>query len=50
MGDRQRLLGAPAINALEFARQNVYFKRLPDMAADIKKLKKIVEELKSKKD
>lgn len=50
VGDRQRLLGAPAINALEFARQNVYFKRLPDMAADIKKLKKIVEELKSNKD
>ena len=47
VGDRQRLLGAPAINALEFARQNVYFKRLPEMAADIKKLKKAVEQLKS---
>ena len=46
VGDRQRLLGAPAINALEFARQNVYFKRLPEMAADIKKLKKAVEQLK----
>ena len=48
VGDRQRLLGSPAINALEFARQNVYFKRLPEMATDIKNLKKLVEELKKK--
>ncbi len=48
VGDRQRLLGSPAINALEFARQNVYFKRLPEMATDIKNLKKLVEELKPK--
>ncbi len=40
VGDNQRLLGAPAIPALEFARQNVYFKRLGDMSRDINTLKK----------
>ena len=44
VGDKQRLLGAPAISALEFARQQVYLKRLPEMAADIKKLKKLIQD------
>lgn len=43
VGSNARLLGAPAISALEFARQQVYFKRLPEMANDIKKLKKDLE-------
>lgn len=45
VGDKQRLLGAPAINALEFARQQVYFKRLGEMTSDIKALKKAVAKL-----
>jgi UDP-3-O-[3-hydroxymyristoyl] glucosamine N-acyltransferase len=49
VGDGKRLLGSPAINALDFARQNVYFKRLPDMFNDIRNLKKIVDGLTDKK-
>ena len=49
VGSNQRILGTPGINALEFARQNVYFKRLPEMARDIKALKKEVEEIKKEK-
>lgn len=46
VGDQKRLLGSPAINAMDFARQNVYFKRLGEMFDDIKKLKKELEALK----
>lgn len=46
VGDGQRLLGSPAINALDFARQNVYFKRLAEMYDDIKSLKKQIDALK----
>ena len=46
VGDNQRLLGSPAINALDFARQNVYFKRLAQMAKDIKTLQKELDALK----
>ena len=46
VGSKKRVLGSPAVNALEFARQQVYFKRLPQMAADIKQLKKDIELLK----
>ena len=49
VGSNQRILGTPGINALECARQNVYFKRLPEMARDIKALKKEVEEIKKEK-
>ncbi|MGM9804305.1 MAG: UDP-3-O-(3-hydroxymyristoyl)glucosamine N-acyltransferase [Muribaculaceae bacterium] len=48
LGSNQRVIGAPAINALEFARQQVYFKRLPQMANDIKQLKKDLEEINNK--
>lgn len=44
VGSNQRLLGAPAINALEFARHQVYFKRLAEMYNDIKALKKAINE------
>ena len=50
VGDKQRLLGAPAINALEFARQQVYFKRLGEMTADIKALKKEIAKLRDEKE
>ena len=46
VGSKQKLLGAPAINAREFARQQFYFKYLPEMFNDIKALKKQIEELK----
>lgn len=45
IGDNQRLLGAPAISALEFARQQVYLKRLPEIAGDVKKLKKMLQNI-----
>ena len=48
IGSNMRVIGAPAINALEFARQQVYFKRLPEMANDIKRMKKELEEIKNK--
>ncbi len=40
VGDGQRLLGAPAINAITFARQCAMMKRLPDLFDDVKKIKK----------
>ncbi len=43
VGSNVRVLGTPAINALDFARQQVYLKRLPEMANDIKQLKKEIE-------
>ena len=49
VGDKQRLLGSPAINAMDFARQNVYFKRLGQMSDDIRALKKALESLKDEK-
>ena len=49
VGDKQRLLGRPAINAMDFARQNVYFKRLGQMSDDIRALKKALESLKDEK-
>ena len=49
VGDKQRLLGSPAINAMDFARQNVYFKRLGQMSDDIRALKKALESLKNEK-
>ncbi|MBQ9217691.1 MAG: UDP-3-O-(3-hydroxymyristoyl)glucosamine N-acyltransferase [Muribaculaceae bacterium] len=47
VGDGKRLLGSPAINAMDFARQNVYFKRLGQMSDDIRALKKALEALKN---
>ena len=49
VGSNQRLLGSPAINALDFARQNVYFKRLGQMSDDIHQLKKQLESIKTSK-
>ena len=40
-----RVIGAPAIPALEFARQQVFFKRLPQMADDIKQLKNALKNI-----
>lgn len=38
--DNKRVLGSPAINAFDFARQVSLLKRLPDMYNDIKSIKK----------
>ncbi len=43
IGSNARIIGSPAVNALEFARAQVYVKRLPEMANDIKALKKVLE-------
>ena len=40
IGSGNTLMGYPVIPAREWARQAVYLKRLPDMQADIQKLKK----------
>ena len=45
VGDGKRLLGSPAINAMDFARQNVYFKRLGQMSDDIRALQKALASL-----
>lgn len=45
VGDDKRLLGSPAINAMEFARHQVYFKRMGEMNDSIKELKKQVAAL-----
>lgn len=46
LGSGKRYLGAPAIPALEFARQVVYMKRLGEMHDDIRTLKKEIKKLK----
>ena len=45
VGSKQRVIGSPAINALDFARQQVYIKRLASLFADVANLKKDVENL-----
>lgn len=45
VGSKERILGTPGINALDFARQQVHLKRLAEMARDIKELKKAVNNL-----
>ena len=42
-----RLIGSPAINAYDFARQTAYLKRIADLFGDVKKLKKELEQLKN---
>jgi UDP-3-O-[3-hydroxymyristoyl] glucosamine N-acyltransferase len=49
VGSNLRLIGYPAINALDFARNQVYLKRIPQMAQDINQLKKLVDEIKNEK-
>ncbi len=49
VGSNLRVIGSPAINALDFARNQVYLKRIPQMAQDIKQLKKLVDEIKNEK-
>ncbi len=40
VGDGKRVIGAPAINALDFARQQVYLKRLGSLFDEVKEIKK----------
>ena len=49
VGSNLRVIGSPAINALDFARNQVYLKRIPQMAQDIKQLKQLVDEIKNEK-
>ena len=49
VGDGQRLLGSPAINAITFARQCAMMRRLPQMLDDVRALKRDVEALKPNK-
>lgn len=49
VGSNLRVIGSPAINALDFARNQVYLKRIPQMAQDINQLKKLVDEIKNEK-
>lgn len=46
VGSGKRLLGAPAIAAIDFARQQVYLKRLPDMWEGLRTLRKEMDALK----
>ncbi len=50
VGSGLRLLGSPAINAMDFARQNVYFKRLGEMFGDLRAIKKELERMKKEKE
>ena len=45
VGDNQRLMGAPAINSRDWARQVVYLKSLEKMSDDIRELKKQIKTL-----
>lgn len=49
VGCNLRLLGTPAINALDFARNQVYIKRIPQITQDIKQLKQALDEIKKEK-
>ena len=44
-----RVLGSPAINAMDFARNQVYLKRIPQIAQEIKQLKQLIDEIKNEK-
>lgn len=46
IGSKQRILGSPAVNALDFARQHVCMKRLPSLLSDVNSIKKDIEALK----
>ena len=43
VGDGLKLMGYPAINALDFAKQTVYLKRLGQMYDDLKAIKKLLD-------
>lgn len=45
VGSNLRIIGSPAINALDFARQTVFMKRLGDMNTDLRNMKKQLEKL-----
>lgn len=49
VGDKTRLLGTPAINALDYARMQVHMKRLGQVFSDVKEIKKEIEQLKELK-
>jgi len=49
VGSNLRLIGTPAINALDFARNQVHIKRVPQITQDLKQLKKLVDEIKNEK-
>ncbi len=45
VGSNVRVIGSPAINALDFARNQVYIKRIPQITQDIKQLKQLLEDI-----
>ena len=45
VGDNLQIIGSPPINVKDFFRLHLYSQRLPEMARDIKALKKIVDNL-----
>lgn len=47
IGSKQRVLGSPAVNALDFARQHVCMKRLPSLLNDVNNIKKNIEAFKT---
>ncbi|MDO5572225.1 MAG: UDP-3-O-(3-hydroxymyristoyl)glucosamine N-acyltransferase [Bacteroidales bacterium] len=47
VGDNHSLMGYPAVNGKDFARQVVYLKQLPDLNKEVKELKKQIELLKN---
>lgn len=49
VGDGKRLMGYPVVEAGQFARQTVYIKKLPELNAQIAKLKAELEQLKNNK-
>lgn len=46
VGSGVRIIGSPAVNALDFARQQVYLKRFPSILSDIKEIKEQLSQLK----
>jgi len=49
VGSNMRVLGSPAINAMDFARNQVYLKRIPQITQEIKQLKQLIDEIKNEK-
>ena len=43
-GENRRMIGTPPMNAIDYARMNVYFKRLGEMYDDIQALKKQIKD------
>lgn len=46
-GDNRRIIGYPAVDAVTFAKNQIYMRRIPELMEEIKELKKEIKQLKN---